>query len=164
MGKQGDREKVEKLVGVLVDLHAKTGAVLDEINAVMQGKAGIGDKLKALEGAFAELWAERYRGGYAFNYAKDRPHLKRWLRTNTVEEITGRMANYMRSDDQFYVRARHNFAVFVSSFNNHAPAMPSGVTARGLERCVAEGKHEPPCQTEAEHTKRYQEEMRASGE
>ena len=163
MAKTNDRAKVEKLVGVFIELHDKQGAVLEELKAVLEGKAGIGDKLKALEQAFSELWFERYRSAYVFNYAKDRPHLKRWLRTHTVEEITGRFANYLRSDDPFYVRARHNFGLFVSSFNNWAPAMPSGVTARGLERCVAEGKHDPPCQTEAEHTRRYQEDMQIRG-
>lgn len=112
------RAKLIKLVGVLADLDEKRSAVMAEITEVLGGGEGIGAKLSRLKATFSELWQAAYRSGpYEFDHKVDTGHLKRFLKTHSEDEIAARMVSYLRTNDQFYVKARHNFPIFVRSFN-----------------------------------------------
>lgn len=118
-------ETLIKLVAAMKEEHEKLGAVIQEFDAILEGRQTIGEKIKELEGAYGVLWSARYGGApYVWNYAKDRAQLKRLLRSLDVLELGARMASYLANADQFYVKSRHSFNVFVASVNSHAGAAP----------------------------------------
>jgi hypothetical protein len=156
--------KLGKLLEALRDLHEKQGAILEEADALLEGKASIGEKLKTAEAAFDLLWSGRYAAGragsYVWRYQVDRPNMKRLLRKMPAEELTQRMVAYLRSEDPFYLRSRHPFSLFVSSINSWAPEQSAADFALDAP-AVADCKHAPACRSDQEHTKKKLAEMRA---
>lgn len=150
--------KIVKLLSVQKDLIDKLAAVTDELDALSGGRAGIGENIHLVEGFFDMYWGHRYAGGvrdnYMWNFAKDRAQIKRLLKSLTVTEIQERMHRYMKSDDPFYVRARHSFPLFVASINSWAaePRQQAG---------AVDCWHMPPCIDDQEHTRRRMQEVRA---
>ncbi len=153
----GTADKVRKLLEALADLRSRENMLLEEVAALMGGGAGIGARLKMAEGAFAAAWSQRYAGAYVWSYAKDRTLLKGLLGKMVDGEILDRMVAYIKDDDQFLVRARHPFGLFVSSVNRYAAA-PRDVL--DLLEAPADCKHDPPCRDDQEHTRRKGAEMR----
>lgn len=153
-----------KLLEVATELHTRTGDVIAEMDAILAGKAGMAAKLKAVEEGFDAAWCSRYAPGrskvYVWTYVRDRPQIKRLLKAMTLEDVVERAGRYVRSEDGFFVRSRHNFGLFVSSINQWAPAT-AGPGELDLEAAPADCKHEPACQTDAEHTRRRTAEMRS---
>jgi hypothetical protein len=116
-----EKPKLVKLLGVLRELREKEQAVLDEIDVLIGGGVGIGEKLKQCYRAFAEAWGLVYPGAaYVWNYAKDAPQMKRLLKTLSAEEIGARAASYAASREEFITRAKHSFPMFVATINQHA--------------------------------------------
>ena len=114
--------RLVKLLAVQKDLIEKLQAVTQELDDLLGGKAGTADLLKRLEAHFDQVWCVRYatgqHGRYVWAYAKDRPQMKRLIKTLGVEEIERRMIAYLKNDDSFYVKARHPFGLFVASINS----------------------------------------------
>lgn len=117
---------LNKIAELDEDYHGKRSALMAEVVAILGGGEGIGVKLGRLKAFYSQTWQERYKAPYAFNHAIDTSHLKRFLAGGFSEdEITGRIFAYIKSDDQFYVKARHPFLIFVKGFNSFvAPAKP----------------------------------------
>lgn len=153
-----------KLLETAKELHERQAAILEELDAILGGRAGTAAKLKLLEKGFDELWSARYARGasghYVWSHAKDRANMKTLLRKMDVDEILARAARYLRSEDGFHARNRHSWGLFVSSINQwtaHAPANGE------LElEPVADCKHVPPCQSDQEHTRRTLTDMRGA--
>lgn len=113
--------KLIKLLGMAMELHEKQGEILAEVNDLLGGGAGIGAKLKRLYASFGEVWAQGYAGQvYVFNFTKDAPAMKRLVKTMSVEELEARMATFIACREEFIVRARHSFPMFVATINQHA--------------------------------------------
>jgi len=155
-----DIGKIAKLIELGRELQEKQAAVLDEIDAIIGGKAGIGADMKAVQAAFSAAWSHRYAPGfgdsYVWNHRSDAPQVKRLIKRLGVEEIVRRAAVYIRNEDPFYVSRRHSFPLFVSSINSHADN--SAPVAAAPVGC----KHDPPCESDAEHTRRRTSDMRAT--
>lgn len=154
-------EKLRRLYEALRENEAKSYAIVEEMGALLNGADGIGDKLKQLEAKFNTLWSARYgidSHGYIWNYVRDRPQMKRLLKTLTVDDIGRRMENYMRDDDKYLTAARHTFGLFVSQVNRYADYQDIG--ASHLE-APADCKHSPRCASEQAHTKKRTAEMRS---
>lgn len=155
------KKKLQPLIELQRDLEEKLMAVTTEIDEILGGGAGIGAKLKQVEAAWKAVWSARYQGEYVFDYAKDRAQIKRLLTKAhfTPEDLTERMGEYIKDGDPFYVSKKHPFAIFVSTVNRwarvngHAPDFDSP-SAVGCH-------HQPPCQSDQEHTRRRQAELRA---
>jgi hypothetical protein len=130
--------KLKTLVEAQRELLVKLEAIAVEIDEVLGGGPGIGLRMKELEATWRDVWASRYAGDYLFVPTKDRPQEKRLLKAFSVEELQARMWNYLKNDDPFYVRARHNFSVFVGSINTHA-----GAPSHESSHCP----HHPVCQS-----------------
>ncbi len=119
------REQLRKLLGLLQDerttFRAKEDAILHEIDALLGGQPGIGAILKHAEEHFSALWSTRYPPGpYVFAYLKERPTLKQRIRQLGIEEVEGRMVDYLqRHTDEFLVKARHPFGLFLSTINRY---------------------------------------------
>lgn len=157
--------KVAKLLEMANEKHQQIGELLTEARGLLEGAPGIGDKLKAVERGFDAAWCSRYAKGatgrYVWAYMKDRPQIKRLLRTLTADDIISRAQRYIVDDDDFYARARHNFGLFVTNINRFAAAGESPDLA--LEAPAPAGcKHVPACKSDAEHTTRRNRELRAS--
>lgn len=122
-------ETLAKLVAAMKDEHDKLGALIDECDAILGGRQTIGDKLKTLEESFTTCWSMRYGGRYAWNYAKDRPQMKRLIRILGEVELAARMGRYLANADPFYLKSGHTFALFVASVNTHAApsALPDAI-------------------------------------
>lgn len=157
--------KAVKLLELAYQKFTEGDELLAEARALLEGQPGIGEKLKALERAFDAAWCARYAPGqsgrYVWQYVKDRPQMKRLLKSLSVEALEERMLNYIRDEDAFYLKARHSFGLFVSSINRWAPAgdapdlelQDPGARPYG---CV----HRPACQSDAAHTARLNRELR----
>lgn len=154
--------RIGKLVEVLRDLQAKTYEVTEEMQRLLAGEAGIGDRLKQVETAWRAAWSSRYHGDYVFTFAKDRPQIKRLLKTFTAEDLQVRMLNYIRNDDRYFVERRHPFGLFVSTINQHAPAGDPDFGLEAADEFRPIGcKHEPPCRNDQQHTQKRMSELRA---
>lgn len=144
-----------KLTEKLAELHAQEGEILAEMAALLSGQPGVASLMKAFEAAFDEVWCLRYAPGrskqYLWQYVKDRPQIKRLLKTLPMEELTARVARYLANDDPFFVRARHPFGLFVSTVNQHAAESRAPFE---LDAPVIDCRHLPPCSSDQQHTSR----------
>lgn len=140
-----------KLVTELRETQAKSYALLEEIDRVLGGGAGIGELLKRFREAFDLAWCARYAPGqqnrYVWSHMRDTSNMKRLLRTLALEDIERRIVNYMKNDEPFYVNARHNFSVFFASINSHA-----GQAERPEWTCPST----PPCEPGTPRFRCYQ--------
>jgi hypothetical protein len=156
----GTADKVRKLLEALKERYDQSGEIIAEIETLLGGGVGIGEKLKAAYAKWIELHAVRYPGKYVFVFAKDAPQMKRLIAALGLEELLERIANYIRDSDPYLTKARHPFGLFVSGVNRY---VSEGKTAEDLE-LEAEGvpdcKHDPPCKTDVEHTRRKVQDMR----
>ena len=158
--------KIVKLIAVLREHQTACRDVTDEIEKLLNGEPGVGALLKRLQQKFENLWCLRYApvqsgpgaaSGYVWSYAKDVPHLKRLLKTLDVDEIEMRMQNYLWNDDAFYIKARHNFGVFVASINSHATKAPPLERLEELQPAWC--RHEPRCRSDQDCTRRRAKEL-----
>ena len=140
-----------KLIAKLGELRAQETEILEEVDRLLKGHAGIGELLKRLYAHFDRVWSVRYSSGqtkyYVWSYAKDASQMKRLIKMLGVEEIERRMIAYLKNDDPFFVRARHSFGLFVSTINSHAESPETATADLELNDDVAA-------------TKRRQQEMR----
>lgn len=151
--------KVVKLIALAKEMHQQGGELLAEIDAILGGQASTAEKLRAVEQGFSAAWEGRYRSGYLWQYAKDRPNIKRLLRHLSPEDIVTRAGVYIRSQDGFYTRQRHPFGLFVSSINQWAPA--GAEPGELLLEPVMDCRHDPACASDEEHTRRKMADMKA---
>ncbi len=153
--------KVTKLLDVQKDLIAKLHDCTREIDNLLGGKAGIGELMKRLERAFELAWCARYaRGaikGYVWAYAEDRAHMKRLLAVIPIEDLEARIERFIRTETPFYISTRHAFRQFARNVNEFA-AEAADLPLAGEKPIGC--THQPPCGSDAEHTKRRSEAMR----
>ncbi len=154
--------KIAKLVGALRELQAKQYEVTEEIDRLLNGAAGIGTLLKRVEHTFEDAWATRYHGKYAWAFVKDVPQLKRLLKLLGAEEVERRIGRYIGSEDQFFVRARHSFGIFVHSVNQFADETGAPADLDLDAPVVADCHHDPMCRSDQEHTRRKMQDVRGS--
>ena len=151
-------KKIEGLLGLLVERHQQCAALIEEIVDLLGGGAGMAALLKDFEHAFTDVWSTRYRGQtYLWRYVKDRPQIKRLLKTLGLNELTLRAARYVANEDPFLVRERHPFGLFVSGINRYAAESGHDFDlASPAVGCT----HTPRCASDVEHTKKRSAEMR----
>lgn len=141
------------------DYFEKKDLLRQERRTLVGGGAGIGALLTRLEKHFSDTWRVRYGAAYIWNYSVDRAHWKRMLKTLRVEDLELRTINYLKNADDFYVKAKHSFAIFVRSINELAGEATSGdltLDAAGPAGCL----HLPRCKTDAVHTTKINRELR----
>lgn len=155
------RKRVGALLAVQRELIEKLQAVNQEIDELLGGGVGIGQKLKECYAAFNEAWGSRYangsRGHYQFRFQEDTPSLKRFLKTFSVEELSRRFVAYIADADPFLVERRHPFGLFVRSINQYAPAVKE--PEFGLVADSFQCEHSPRCRTRAIHETKIQVEV-----
>lgn len=152
-------ERAAKLLDAIRELQAKTYEVTEELQALLKGEAITGDHLRLLESAWSTEYERRYGTPYMFEFKKDRPHWKRLIKAVGPEEICNRIVAYFHETDQYRERARHPFGLFVSQFNSLATQRVSEQLA-GFELIARDCHHNPPCTSDAQHTRRKAEDVR----
>lgn len=151
------------------DYTAKMAAISLEVSTLLGGGVGIGDVLKRLEDHYAKLWAVRYapgwkpgdKGGFMWDFKKDRAQWKRLIARLGVEELELRIGDYMKDGDAFYVGARHPFGLFITNINRFTASAQKHADDFELSApAVADCKHDPACKNDQEHTRRKMSDMR----
>lgn len=92
-------------------------------------------------------WGAKYRSDYLWSYAKDKAQIKRLLKNMGLADLKARIVAYLSSEEDFPVRHKHPFGVFVSTINSYGGKIkprPFGC------------RHDPPCADDVEHTRRRQ--------
>lgn len=140
-----EKPKLVKLLSVLRDLREKEQAILDEVDVLLSGGVGIGDKMKIGYRYFATAWEAAHPGqAYVWNYTKDAPQMKRLLKTLSPDEIGRRVARYVANQEDFIMRAKHSFPMFVATINQH----------------VSPASEDNPLEADAAETQRKRREVR----
>jgi hypothetical protein len=163
MAKDEAQKKLDSLKPLIEKFRTQQAAcyeTLEEIMLVMGGGITRAQQYRDLEGTFSTLWAARYGNiGYRFDYTKDRAQMLRLIKAMPLEEIKARMARYVRSNDQFFVQCKHAFPIFIKTINQHVIEQPTGEFSLDAPTGCT---HEPPCLSDAAHTKKINDERRQS--
>ena len=141
-----------------VKLAEQQQLLLAEMQAIAAGKEGVGAKMRKVSDGFLAAWATRYGGKYVWNGAEDSPACKRLLQRLEPEELIKRAQRYIARTDDFYLRERHPFRFFARNINTFADDLqiPFDADPTGVADC----KHDPPCRSDQEHTRKRAKEMR----
>lgn len=104
----------------------KQDAGFRELDSLLAGGIGIGEKMKHIETEFAAAWASRYTGDkYVFDYAAGRQKMKSLIGEGLDHaEIARRAWVYIKSDEPGLQRARHPFLWFLKGINQYADEAP----------------------------------------
>lgn len=156
-----DNEERKKLAArITKSIDALTKA-RDELLALQQTVEGENPVKRALS-IFDYQWMHRYdsEDHYSFNPKTDPMNTKRLLTRLGDEELHRRILHYFNDRDEWLVRQKHPFGIFVSRINTYAKN-------RGLtpwtgdvgEPAPSDCGHAPRCRTEVEHTQRRREEL-----
>lgn len=145
--------KIKRFTGQLDAVLASIEKLREQVTAMKQqleGENPVGDVLKHFDLSWMALYT---RGAspavhYEFNGAKDAGQVKRLLKTMDANTLKNRMTNYLRDRDDFLVRQKHPFNVFISRVNTYAATTKFGTSVTTAVGCL----HVPPCATDAEHT------------
>lgn len=150
--------RAEKLLETVFELYAKQGACLRELKELLVGGETVGDQMRQLTAHYVTTWEARYGSRYAWQGGKDSAAAKRLVQTLPMEELKSRVDRYLKDDDPFYMKARHPFTLFASNVNRYAPEKAAPLQ---LSPVVDGCNHQPPCQSDVEHTRRRQDDRRA---
>lgn len=155
------REKLAKCLTVARDLTGKFEQLIDEMDALLGGKAGIGETLRQMEAAFDAAWSTRYSAGesgrYVWSYVKDRAQMKRLIREVGIEDLPRRFIAYISDEDKFLTAQRHPFGLLTHNVNKYARSTGHAFElASEATGCT----HTPKCSSEQACTKRGMREMR----
>lgn len=119
------------------------------------------NKVKGYLTAFDQHWAAIYGEAYLFVSPQDPANAKRLLTKLGEKELWRRTLIYLASQNPYYVTRKHPFGLFVKDINefvggNGAAAAPAARRSAAVVDC----KHQPPCSSEVEHTRKRAEDMR----
>jgi hypothetical protein len=152
-----DVTALRTLIEASIVLAEKQQQLIAEMHALVEGKAGIAARMRIVSDGFLEAWAERYRSKYVWNGTEDSPAAKRLLQRLDPEEIVMRARKYLHSEEEFYLATRHSFRLFARDINRFAREV------QGLAfdtSTVTDCRHNPPCRSDQEHTRKRTAEMR----
>lgn len=140
------------------------GDKLEALEAVINDEKTSGQVARDLVKHFAELWSVRYgrRKYVVSSWPQAIQSIKGVLRDLDLEDVHIRLARFIASNDPFYVAAYHPLSMFVKCVNKFAGASRDDAAFLSPPPidCIREGKHHPPCRTEAQHTQRRGTEAR----
>lgn len=154
-------ERVAKLLEAARELHARQYDVLEEARKILHGEPAFGDKMRRASDTWMVAWMARYGSKYQWNAeaAKNVAALKRLLKGLDVADLESRMQRFLKDDDRYYVNARHPFALFATNINRYTAEHPAPLTLDAPP--VSDCTHQPPCQTDQEHSRRRLEDRKA---
>lgn len=144
-----------KLVTHMREQHRNLGALIDEFDALLAGKAGTGEQLRELYNFWNVLWCAQHGSDYVFTFQKDAPQMKRLLKMLGVDELKHRITNYLKTREPFYFDKKHPFGMFVATINSWA----GGNADDELELDAVGCNHTPRCKSDQEHTRRRRDDM-----
>lgn len=160
-GDEGKRlERIAKLLEALREAQAREYEIVEEMILVAAGVPTLSQKAAAVVALFGVKWSKAYGSKYQHGGAKDVEAAKRIAKGLEVDDIEGRMERYLADRAPFLRQERHPFALFVSQSNKYAP-LKFGESALMLHVAPIGCKHDPPCETDLEHTQRVNRELRS---
>ena len=150
---------LKTLLEAAVKLADQQAQLLEEMQAIIAGKRGMGARMRLLSDGYLAAWAKRYGGKYVWQRTEDSAAAKRLLQHLEPEELVKRAARYLRSPNPFYADQRHPFRLFARDVNAFADDLQIPFEDNGAT--VADCKHTPPCRSDQEHTRKRAADMRA---
>ncbi len=159
MGNAEEKARLERMASRL----RKGAQVLEElaleVEALITDQRTPGQQANDFAKWFGEEWSKRHGQKYVDGGAKDRAQIKRLLAKLELEELKARGKRYLHTSDTFVQGAKHPLGLFVSGINKWGE--DSGEPMLELEAArPADCKHEPPCSSDQEHTRRKMADMR----
>lgn len=128
---------------------AELADALENYALAQAGQETTGQQAKSLILSYVRAWSKKYPGQtYLPIWPRDTKAFKVLLKTFTPEELRARLGAYLRSDDPFYVNAKHDLSAFPSAINKLAFAVPTLLDAAGPVDC----QHTPRCVSDQAHT------------
>lgn len=113
-----DYEAMVKKFGPLLREARETVArAHDQLLAIEQLIAGT-DPVREISDFWMGQWVAKYRVDYQWSYAKDRANIKRLHKTLGLTDLKARIVAYLSSEEDFHVRNKHPFGVFVATVNS----------------------------------------------
>lgn len=138
-------------------LHQAQDALID-LKRLQAGENPVRDAMFQWQ----ELWSNRYAKPYVWAArGRDAGSIKRLVNiTGSVSVLVEMMRRYIADDEQFLVRQQHPFQIFANNPNRWAPTPP---TFRAMEDDAPPPSchHDPPCRSDAEHTRKRMADLRA---
>lgn len=139
---QDGKETIAKLLDIMIKLEAAT-----------KGENPVGEVIARWKAA----WKKKYGAEYELSSA-DAGNMKRLVTKRGKDDAAARLGRYINDNDPWLVRQRHPLAAFWSRENGYGKTVhetvEDGDTPSGCS-------HRPPCKTDAEHTSKKMQEMRA---
>jgi hypothetical protein len=97
---------------------------------------GSDPRVKELVDAYFRLFREIRGHAYVVNGAKDAAAIKRMLGTLDPEDITARMAQFLRDDDPWLERQGYTIAVFATRVNCYHSSTIGGAASGNASQCL----------------------------
>lgn len=130
---------------------AELDDALENYALAQAGQETPGQQAKSLINAYVRAWAKKYPGQtYLPSWPRDTKNFKTLLKTFSAEQIREKLAAYLRSDDTFFVNAKHDLSAFPSAINKLTTAAPLLMDSVGPVDC----QHVPRCKDDQAHTQR----------
>lgn len=142
------------------------------VDDVKHSIAKLHDQVAALEAAVAGenpvgaaiiTWRRKWKAHYGADYtmtAADKGQIKRLVTQLGVDDVTRRMTAFFSDRDLFLAKNRHPMNLFVGGINRFA--QPVSMRPEDLpDEIPADCRHDPPCRSDADHTRKRAAEMRA---
>ncbi len=137
---------------------AKTHDLVLKLEAHVTGENPVRDTIAY----WCRAWKERYGVSYDV-MPGDAKQLRRLIVEHGGEEMHKRIDAFFSDRDRFIIQNKHPLGFFLKRAQNYASTAPPQWIAMedDHEPAPIDCKHEPPCRTDAEHTRKRMSELRA---
>src|SRR5688572_16993464 len=148
-------KRIQKLIEEAKSSIAKLHDIVLQLDAAVAGENPVG----AVILFWKTSWQTVHGAAYTMT-AADKGHVKRLVTQLGADDVKARMKNYLNDRDPFLARNKHPLNFFVSRINQyaelismHPPELPDEIPA--------DCRHDPPCRSDADHTRKRAAEMRS---
>lgn len=154
-----DVTALRTLVEASIELGLKQQQLIEEMQAIVNGRQGIGARMRIVSDGFLAAWARRYRSKYVWHATVDSTAAKRLLQRLEPEDLLLRIGRFIAAGDEFYLQHRHPFSAFARDVNRFADGAAGELfdVAAGAIDCT----HVPRCTDDAMHTRRKLKDLRS---
>lgn len=155
-----EEQRIKQAVAALDVVLQTIERLRDQVNTIRQ-KLEEQNPVKDALTHFDQHWIAAYTRGaspvqhYQFNGLKDATAVKRLLKTMDATTLLARITNYFRDRDDFLVRQRHPFGLFIARVNAYA-----STAAQPDAAAPPDCTHVPRCISDTMHTRRRANDLR----
>lgn len=130
-----------------------------EVESLLEEHATPGQQAKEFLDWWCARWAEVHGARYVVNGAKDMALIKRALSKVPLADLERRAVRYLRDQDRYVRDAKRPLGLFITRVNRYAEH--TATVDGDLPIAPVDCRHDPPCGSDVEHTRRVMAEARA---